>query len=155
MSAAGASKEAERIDYVASELPSHAALLVRLLVKQVRSTDISRAEGEVLGILTGGPRRVTELAELAGFAQPTMTALVKRLERDGWVARESLPDDGRVVIVTITGAGAGALEGFRERFRAAMRSDLEGLSREELAALSAATETVGLLVDLLQRASAR
>ena len=71
---------AERIDYVAEHLLSRAGVLVRLLVKQVRNRSFVRTEMEVLSILAEGQRRVTELSELEGVAQPTMTALVKRLE---------------------------------------------------------------------------
>jgi DNA-binding MarR family transcriptional regulator len=138
------------LDYVATHLVSRAALLVRLLVKQVPLGDVSRTEGEVLGILSEGPRRVTELAELEGLAQPTMTLLVKRLEARDWVAREGLPEDGRVVIVRITEAGETVFEGFRCQFRAALRADLEGLSEDQLVALLAATDTLGTLVETLQ-----
>jgi DNA-binding MarR family transcriptional regulator len=148
-------ERAEHIDYVASELLTHAAVLVRLLVKQVRNREVSRTEGEVLGLLSGGPRRITELADLAGLAQPTMTLLVKRLERQGWVTREGLPDDGRVVMVTATEAGETVLEGFRTQFQAALRTDLERLSDQQLAALRAASETLGSLVDVLQAGAER
>jgi DNA-binding MarR family transcriptional regulator len=151
-SIASETARADRLDYVASHLVSRAAVLVRLLVKQVPLGDISRTEGEVLGLLSGGPRRITELAELEGLAQPTMTLLVKRLEGRGWVAREGLPADGRVVMVSITEAGEAVFEGFRAQFREALRSDLEDLSDEQLAALLAATETLGSLVEMLQGA---
>src|SRR3979411_2799568 len=118
---------AERVDYIAEHLLSRAALLVRLLVKQVRSGEISRTEMEVLSILREGPRRITELTELEGTAQPTMTLLVKRLEEKGWVKREGLPDDGRVVMVTLTEAGGAAQQRFRAQFLAAMRTDLQEL----------------------------
>jgi DNA-binding MarR family transcriptional regulator len=145
----------ERVDYVAGHLLSHAGLLVRLLVKQVRNTEISRIEGEVLIILSGGPRRVTELAELEGVAQPTMTLLIKRLQESGWVTREGLPEDGRVVMVSITEAGSAAVKAFRAQFLAALRTDLEELSDRQLAALSSATETLGLFVEELQRGVGR
>jgi DNA-binding MarR family transcriptional regulator len=144
-------ERAELVDHVAGHLLSRAALLVRLLVKQVRNTEISRTEGEVLIVLSGGPRRITELAELAGVAQPTMTLLVKRLAERGWVTRAGLPEDGRVVMVSIAEAGCAAVETFRARFVAALRSDLEELSDEQLAALSSATETLGSFVDVLQQ----
>jgi DNA-binding MarR family transcriptional regulator len=145
---------ADCLDYVATHLVSRAALLVRLLVKQMPIGDISRTEAEVLGILSGGPRRITELAELEGLAQPTMTLLVKRLQGRGWVAREGLPEDGRVVMVSITEAGEAVFEGFRCQFRAALRTDLEGLSDEQLVELLAATDTLGSLVEMLQGAVA-
>src|ERR1700731_1410436 len=81
-------ERAEQVDFVAEHLPSRAAILVRLLVRQVRSREISRTEMEVLSILREDPRRITELAELEGIAQPTMTLLVKRLQQRGWVRRE-------------------------------------------------------------------
>src|SRR6202049_4646196 len=94
-----ASARGERVDSIAEPLPSRAVVLVRLLVKQVRNREISRTEMEVLSILREEARRITELTELEGIAQPTMTLLVKRLEEKGWVQREGLPQDGRVVMV--------------------------------------------------------
>ncbi len=154
-SAADGTQRGERVDYIAEQLLSRAAVLVRLLVKQVRNREISRTEMEVLGIIREGPRRITELTELEGTAQPTMTLLVRRLQDKGWVEREGLPEDGRVVMVRITEAGRTAQEQFRARFLAAMRADLEELSDPELEALSAATETLGSFVEDLQRRAGR
>jgi DNA-binding MarR family transcriptional regulator len=145
----------EQIDYVAEHLLSRAAILVRLLVKQVHSREISRVEMEVLSTLREGPRRVTELAELGGVAQPTMTLLVTRLQDKGWVERECLPDDGRVVMVRITEAGDAAQQKFRAQFLAAMRTDLQELSDDQLRTLSAATETLISFVDDLQQRAGR
>ncbi|HXN39923.1 MAG TPA: MarR family transcriptional regulator [Solirubrobacteraceae bacterium] len=145
----------KRVDYVAEHLLSRAAILVRLLVKQVRSREISRTEMEVLSVLKGGPRKITELAELEGIAQPTMTLLVKRLQDKGWVRREGLPEDGRVVMISITKAGSAAQERFRAQFLAALRADLHELSDQQLQELSAATETLSSFVDDLQQQSGR
>jgi DNA-binding MarR family transcriptional regulator len=150
-----ATRRDDQLEYVARHLLPRAALLVRLLVRQVREREISRMEGEVLGILTEGPRRITELAELVGVAQPTMTVLIKRLGYSGWVAREGLPEDGRVVMVNITAAGRTAFEAFRARFLAVLRNDLECLSDQQLAALLTATDTLGSFVDELQRGVGR
>src|SRR6476646_10415712 len=98
-------ERAARADYVAEHLLSRAGVLVRLLVKQVRNRSFVRTEGEVLSILSEGPRRITELGELEGVAQPTMTSLVKRMEEKGWVEREGVPDDGRVVMIRLTPTG--------------------------------------------------
>src|SRR5258708_7907733 len=155
VTAASETERAERIDYVAEHLLSRAAILVRLLVKQVRSREISRTEMSVLSVLTEGPRRITELAELEGVAQPTMTLLVKRLQERGWVERERMPEDGRVVLITITEEGSAAQRTFRAQFLAAMRADLQEQSDEQLQALSAAAETLGSFVEELQRRTGR
>jgi DNA-binding MarR family transcriptional regulator len=153
-STASDTERAKRLDYVAEQLPSRAAVLVRLLVRQVRSREVSRTEMEVLTILREGPRRITELTELEGIAQPTMTLLVKRLEDRGWVMREGLPDDGRVVMITLTDAGSAAQQRLRGQFLTAMRTDLQQLSDQQLKALSAATETLSSFVDELQQRTA-
>jgi DNA-binding MarR family transcriptional regulator len=140
---------AERVEYVAGHLLGHAALLTRLLVRQVRP-DVSRTEAGVLRTLTDAPRRITELAELEGLAQPTMTLLVQRLEQRGWVKRGRYPDDGRVVLVSLTDAGRTTLEGFRTQVLAALRNHLDAMPDAEIAELEAATETLGSLVDTLQ-----
>jgi DNA-binding MarR family transcriptional regulator len=151
---ASGSSQAERVeqvDYVAEHLLSRAAVLVRLLVRQVRSGEISRTEMEVLSILRDGPRNITELTELEGIAQPTMTLLVKRLQEKGWLRREGLPEDGRVVMISLTKAGSAAQQKFRARFLAALRVDLQELSDQQLEELSAATETLSSFVDDLQQ----
>jgi DNA-binding MarR family transcriptional regulator len=148
-------ERSELIDQVAELLPTRAARLVRLLVRQVRSREISRTEMEVLSILTEGPRRITELTELEGIAQPTMTLLVRRLQEKGWVRREGVPDDRRVVMVSLTEAGRAAQHRFRAEFLAAMRADLQELSERELRALALASETLGTFVDDLQQRTGR
>jgi DNA-binding MarR family transcriptional regulator len=141
----------EHLGYVAEHLLSRAAILVRLLVKQVRSKEFSRTEMQVLGILEEGPRRITELTELEGTAQPTMTLLVKRLEGKGWVRRGGLPHDGRVAMISLTKEGGAAFRGFRAQFLAAMRADLQELSDERLEELAGATDVLGSFVEELQR----
>jgi DNA-binding MarR family transcriptional regulator len=139
-----------QIDYVASELMPRAALLTRLLLRQV-DAELSRTELGVLRTLSDGPRRVTELAELEGLAQPTMTILVKQLEEQGLVLRERRSEDGRVVLVDLTESGRIALETYRERVTEAIGEYLEEISDEQVDQLAAATETLSELVTLLQQ----
>ena len=143
---------AQRIGYVSSQLLPGVALLTRLLVRQLGGT-WSRTEVSLLNTLSYGPRRITELAEFERLAQPTMTQLVKRLERDGLVTRERQADDGRVVVVDLTAAGIAAVEGFRAQASAALARCLTEMPDEQVDALAAATETLTRLVTLLQQRS--
>jgi DNA-binding MarR family transcriptional regulator len=65
----------------------------RLLVSLVVQSD---PEGATIG----------ELARHLEVREPTITATVDRLEREGLVERSRHPADGRVVVVRITDAGA-------------------------------------------------
>ena len=139
-----------QIDYVASELMSRAALLTRLVLRQV-DAELSRTELGLLKTLSDGPRRITELAELEGLAQPTMTILIKQLEQEGLVQRDRRSDDGRVVLVDLTEAGQVALDAYRDRVREALGEYLAEISDEQVDELAAATETLAELVTLLQQ----
>jgi DNA-binding MarR family transcriptional regulator len=143
---------AERIAYVSSQLLPGVALLTRLLVRQLGGT-WSRTEVSLLNTLSYGPRRVTELAEFERLAQPTMTQLVKRLERDGLLTRTRHPADGRVVLVELTELGIAAVEDIRAQASAALGTCLAEMPDEQVETLAAATETLSRLVTLLQQGS--
>jgi DNA-binding MarR family transcriptional regulator len=144
----------EQIDYVSSELLPRAAVLTRLLVRQLGG-ELSRTEVGLLRTLSDGSRRITELAELEGLAQPTITILIKQLEENGLVTRTRQPDDGRVVVVTLTESGSVALEEYRGRLRAVLGGYLAEISDEQVEALATATEALAQLVDVLQQPRAR
>jgi DNA-binding MarR family transcriptional regulator len=140
----------EAVDAVATALVPAASRVTRLLLRRAPQ-GVSRSEAGVLSALARGPRRITELADLEGHAQPTMTLLVKRLEERGWVARERDPADGRVVVVSLTQAGTAALEDLRAAYRTVLRDHLAALPDEQIAALQIATEALESLLDALQQ----
>jgi DNA-binding MarR family transcriptional regulator len=137
------------IDAVAGALVPAASRVTRLVLRRA-ARRVSRSEAGLLSALNGGPRRITELADLEGHAQPTMTLLVKRLEAKGWVTRERDPGDRRVVLVSLTDAGAAALEDVRAAYRAVLRDHLAAMSDDEIAALMHATEALESLLAALQ-----
>jgi DNA-binding MarR family transcriptional regulator len=132
--------EAE-LEYISAHLLPAAVLLARLLIRDTAG-GLSRTEGGVLRALSEAPRRITELAEIEGLAQPTTTLLVKRLEAQGLVRRERQREDERVVLVSITDAGSRALEALRARVLASLRSSLEAMPGDKLSALAAATDAL-------------
>jgi DNA-binding MarR family transcriptional regulator len=138
------------IDHVSKQLLPDAALLVRLLVRELGG-ELSRTEIGLLGTLSRGPGRITDLAELEGLAQPTMTSLVKQLEQRGLVRRNRQADDGRVVLVHLTDGGAAALEDYRARARELLGIYLAEIPDEEVQALAGATVALAELVELLQQ----
>ena len=135
---------------VAAELPQHAARLSRLLFRH-STAELSRTEAGVLSTLSRGHRRITELADLEGLAQPTVTVLVGKLEERGLVSRGRDTSDGRVVLVDITGEGRAALARLRAEYREVLHHRMASMTDEEVASLRAATETLGALIEALQQ----
>jgi DNA-binding MarR family transcriptional regulator len=154
MSSPAALSRAERVDFVSSQLAPRAALLTRLLVRQLRGA-LGCTEVALLRTLGDGPRRITELAEVAGLAQPTMTILVKTLEQQGLVRRERQIDDARVVLVHLTEPGKAALTDYCAEASALFGAQLAEISDEQVEALVAATETLAEVADLLQQGGPR
>ena len=106
---------------------------------------LSRSAASVLHRLaTAGPQRIGDLALWESVAQPSMTALVGRLEGQGLLARGDDPDDRRAVRVSVTAAG--------EELLAARRAARAEVLGARLAALSAAERaTLAAAVPLLER----
>jgi DNA-binding MarR family transcriptional regulator len=132
------------------QLLVRATALSRLAAKQV-SSELTRTEASMLNSLTTEARRITDLADIEGLAQPTTTLLVNRLEQRGWVRRERQNRDGRVVMVSLTPAGSVVIEEYRSRFSEALFSALvEVATEEEIDSLISATETLEALIVALQ-----
>jgi DNA-binding MarR family transcriptional regulator len=128
---------------LASELDAHLIALWKA-IGRVQRRELSRTAASVLAALRdGGPQRITGLAAFEAVAQPTMTTLVGRLERDGLVTREPDPADARAVLVSLTPEGLLRLKRIREARAAAIEErlrELEPLEREALAAAMPALE---------------
>lgn len=104
--------------------------------------DISFTTASTLSRLEhDGPRRLTSLAGDEGVAQPSMTQLVQRLERQGLVERNRDPDDKRVVWVAITEAGRRLLSDRRVARAQELADLLATLPPEDEAALATAVLT--------------
>jgi len=96
-------EEAHRL---AGELAPRLARLVITLRRDTAAAGLSRVQLTVLACLRdGGTRRITELADLEQITQPSMTALISRMERAGFVTRSPDSRDRRAVRVRITPAG--------------------------------------------------
>jgi len=139
----------EATDLVAGTFLHRASRLTRLVMRS-GSRDLTRTEAGLLGTLVDGPRRVTELAETEALAQPTVTQLVDKLAKRGLVARDRSPDDGRVVLVTVTDEGSRQLAATRAVNRELVRELVEDLDDEDLQSLARATEVLGRLLEPLQ-----
>lgn len=127
------------------------AVLQGFVVEAVRRSprDLSLTwTGTMATLHRTGPRRITDLALAQGVTQPSMTNLVRAMERDGYVERSGDPRDGRVVLVSLTKAGE---ELVNRRMQAAVEQFanlVELLPPDEIAALEAALPALTHLHDL-------
>ena len=147
----GAARRSRQLDELAAALPQRASALTRIFFART-ATGLSRAEVGLLVVLSSGPHRITELAAREGISQPGVTQLVNRLQERGWVERRTDPQDGRVVVVAITGAGGEELERVRAEYRALLHEEITALDDEQVETLAAA---VGILDGLIDRLGGR
>jgi DNA-binding MarR family transcriptional regulator len=133
---------------LADELAPRIARMIILLRRETAAAGLSRAQLSVLhAVRDGGPRRITDLAELEQVTQPSMTLLVSRMERAGWVQRQPDPLDRRGVLVTLTPDGRRRLDRVVAARAAALERRLEQLRPAHRAALAAAVPALDAVMD--------
>ncbi len=99
----GATRDDVRL---ADGLRQRVAELTTLLFRGPEPVQLSLSQAAVLRRLRNGCAiRMGDLAESERVTQPSMTNLVSRMERQGWVVRVTDPTDRRVVKVSITRGG--------------------------------------------------
>jgi DNA-binding MarR family transcriptional regulator len=130
---------------LAEALEGSVVRLAHVLLRSA-SPGLSRTSLSVLARLRdAGPTRVTDLAAAEAVAQPSMTALVGRLERQALVTRSPDPDDGRAVRVAVTPAGSELLAERRSSRARALAARLERLGERDRALLARSVPALQLL----------
>jgi DNA-binding MarR family transcriptional regulator len=147
----GTTTTGERLT-LAHELGSALSRLHVLLRQAVLPPKMSLAQARALATLRdSGPQRVTELADLEHVAQPTMSALVGRMERAGWVRRGMDAVDRRAVVVALTPAGAQVVDELIVARTRLLQGYLDALPAAEHATLAAALATLHKIISLAQQ----
>jgi len=111
----------------------------RRLRAQVGDAHLSYPQYSVLIVLTReGPTTPGRLAELEGVQPPTMTRTVNCLAELGLVSKGPDPDDGRLVVVSLTPAGEAEVRETRRRRDTWLTSRLAKLPPDDRATLARA-----------------
>jgi DNA-binding MarR family transcriptional regulator len=131
---------------LASELDRRVAGLTRLLRGQTGAGLSITALSTLRRVEAGEACRITELAAAEQVAQPSMTALVGRLEGRGLVRREADPADRRAVRVAVTDAGREQLAAVRATRADLLAARIDRLDESERAALAAALPALDSLL---------
>lgn len=75
-------------------------------------------------LYNSGSMAPKDLSALMGVTSGTMTALLDRVEKAGFLKRERNPDDRRALLIQLTPAGVHAMQWLYEQFDAAVRDSL-------------------------------
>jgi MarR family transcriptional regulator, organic hydroperoxide resistance regulator len=115
---------------------THATL--HALGRELASLSLTRSEANALAILADGrARSVGELASETATRATTLTSVLDRLERRGYVARELDPADRRSFEVRLTAQGRAAAATVGAAVRGLEGAALAGLSDRQLAGFRA------------------
>jgi DNA-binding MarR family transcriptional regulator len=133
-------------------------LFVQHLGRRLRDVDrdlgVSPTRFSALaGLAFEGPGNVGDLAAFERVSRPSMTRLVRDMERDGLVRRLPDPDDGRGVRVRITDKGRALVEAVRTRKIALVETHLRGIGPEALAAIGASFDALDDLAEPQEEAN--
>ena len=100
----------------ADRLHSAAIHLLRRLRVLDDESGISGPRASVLSVVVfRGPLALGELARIEQVRPATISRMVKEMEHDGLLARDSDPADGRIALVRATPAGRALLKKARRR----------------------------------------
>jgi MarR family transcriptional regulator, transcriptional regulator for hemolysin len=107
-------------------------LLRRLADRRLKPLGLSSAHLPVINALAQTePLSQKALAEIAAIEQPTMAAMLARMERDGVIARQPDPEDRRSVLFSLTPATRRQLGAVRAAVEAVNREALRGLPADQ------------------------
>ena len=107
--------------------------LLPTVPQDVLSLDITMPQLKILLVLyVGGSRRMSDIAAQLEVTLPTATNLVERLVEKQYVYREDDPDDRRVVLCHLSGAGERALTHIWHSARMRCHELLEAMDASKL-----------------------
>ncbi len=116
---------------------------VAVLGEKLKGTGVSRAQFLALAHLTAlGPLSQAELADRLSITPATAVRLVDRMERDGWVVRQTDSDDARVKRVVPTEKAAQAWEEVSQAGRSLLNQAYRGVHPSEIETVKRVLERV-------------
>ena len=135
--------ESNRVLDAADRFHSAAIHALRHVRREDPATGLSAARLSALSVLVfGGPRTLGELAAAEHVRPATMSKIVQALEQDGYLRRESDPQDRRVSRLRATAKGERVMWRGRQRRVENLAGLLARLEPHEVARVHEAAELV-------------
>lgn len=137
------SRQAVNIELLADRLHSAAIHLLRRLRREDEASGLSPSRLSALSVIVfGGPVTIGDLAAAEQVRLPTISRLVKGLEREGLVTRRADRGDARIQWLDATSRGRRLLEIGRARRVKKLAGDLERFSSSDRRLLARAAEII-------------
>ncbi len=116
-------------------------LLMRSFEQHLRPHSFGMAYLPVaVALEENGDMQQKQLAEYAGVEQPTMAALLVRMERDGLITRKPHPVDKRASYISLTERAYQVLPEIKESLYEVVAQATRGMSEEECCALKSSLQ---------------
>jgi len=142
-----------RLDRLQEQIERMMGAMLRLARPACDEVDLTPQQFLFLKVLASeGPMTLSALRERTRGAQSSISEMVARLARQGYVSKRRDSDDRRAVRVAITAAARAVLKARQREFRERSGMILSALSLDEQERYLEAVET---LVTLVERAVSR
>ncbi|MCP4203454.1 MAG: winged helix-turn-helix transcriptional regulator [bacterium] len=110
----------------------------------VRAQGMEGADGHLLAFVAAyGPSRIVELRKVFGHKPSTLTSLLDRLERRGWIVRSIDPEDRRGFLIEATAEGARVGRDARKLVEAFEKSILDLVESKDLDGFQRVLDALG------------
>jgi DNA-binding MarR family transcriptional regulator len=117
---------------LAKQLGLRIVRITQFLTRRMQQEVLTPSQATVLTLLQDGRAwRLGDLASATGVRPPSMTELVSRMERQGWLRKMDTVRDRRGVAVTITEEGRAVIQALNRRQVDLIAQRLALLSDEE------------------------
>jgi len=101
---------------LAKQLGLRIVRITQFLTRQMQQEVLTPSQATVLTLLQDSRAwRLSDLASATGVRPPSMTELISRMERQGWLRKMDTAHDRRGVAVTITEEGRTLLQALNRR----------------------------------------
>lgn len=134
MMTTNSSSRASLLETVSIQLDLLVWLITRRLSRQLHAFNLTLPQFAALAALSayGESCQMGRLAHLTGQSPATLTGIVDRLLKGGWVQRIYTPTDRRRVLVQVTPAGTNLVEQIRAKFLESINENFALLTDETL-----------------------
>jgi DNA-binding MarR family transcriptional regulator len=143
-----------KIDMIADNLISIHPLLFKSISRPLRNqTSITPGGMYVLGSLKrNGTQSMSDIGKCLSMPKPHVTVIVDKLIEEGYVERQSDPNDRRVVNILLTEKGLEDFENIKQEISENLKIKLSKLNEDEQEILADASQKVReILISILSK----